>query len=132
MSRKDRSIDSREELDKVNERRIEQIIDVVEKHTRTERHLEQNLDIISPKDMRRTMEIQRDREKEIQNLKNIVSYGKHEQDDELENLTRNYSYTNNYLEEFADEMDEKTLERTKEKQRNRKDQIGSITHTRFK
>lgn len=131
MNSKEKSIDSKEELQNCNARRIDQLVDVVERHTRTERHLEQNLDISSPEDVSHALEIQRDREQEIDNLKNIIAYGEHEKNDELKNLTRNYAFTDNYLENNSETLDDKTLARTKEKQENRKDQIGNITHTKL-
>jgi len=109
-----------------NARRIDQLIDVVEKHTRTERHLEQNLGMSNIKDVKHTLKVQEDREHEIENLKNIIAYGKHDDDDEMKNLTRNYTFTDNYLDHYENRMDTATLENTREKQENRKIQIESL------
>ena len=109
-----------------DEKRIDQLINLVDKHTRTERHLEQHSDIASPESIAHSEEIQREREEEIENLKNVIAHGKHVNVDEVENLQRNYEFTNGYLESNSDSMDSKTLERTKEKQENRSEQLNNI------
>ena len=132
MNSDEKRIDSKEEAARSNERRIEQLIDVVEKHTRTERHLEQNMDITSPDDLRHTLHIQKEREEEIENLKNIIAHREHNKVNELDNLSRNYAFTNSYLENNSDKMDPESREHTEEKQENRKDQIRNITDTTVK
>lgn len=125
LSSKEKRIDSIKEFKDANARRVEQLIDVVEKHTRTERHLEQNLGVSSLDDVRHALKVQEEREREIENLKNIIAYGRHDQDD-LRNLNRNYTFASNYLDHYAARMDEDTLEKTKEKQENRKTQLDSL------
>ncbi|GEM_PF-1286422 len=115
--------DSYKEHKKSNARRIEQLIDVVEKYTRTEKHLEENLAKSTLDDVKHTLKIQEERKAEIANLKNIIAYGIHEQVDENDNLLKNYTYANNYLDHNASRMDELTLESTKEKQEHRKNQM---------
>lgn len=106
-----------------NERRVDQLIDIVDKHTRTERHLEQHSDIASLDQIKHTLEIQEDREAEISNLRNIIAHGKGSNTDDLDNVERNYEYTSKYLEDNANHMDSETLSNTIEKQENRRDQI---------
>lgn len=113
-------------LQESNENRIEQLIDLVEKHTRTERHLEQNLGQSSIDNIRHALKVQEEREKEIENLKNIIVYGKHENVSELHSLNRNYTFTNNYLSHNAARMDPETLERAQEKQEHRKGQLNVL------
>ncbi|MCM0649731.1 hypothetical protein NBE98_15300 [Clostridium swellfunianum] len=109
-----------------NAKRIDQLVNLVEKHTRTERHLEQHTDIASPEAVIHSLEIQKEREDEINNLKNIISNGKHVNVDEVENLMRNYEYTSNYLDNNADRIDDKTFKNTVEKQENRSDHFNNL------
>ncbi|WFD08906.1 hypothetical protein [Tepidibacter hydrothermalis] len=106
-----------------NAHRIDDLIDLVEKHTRTERHLEQHSDISSPEQIEHSREIQCEREHKIENLKNIIAYGQHESDSELENLQKNYHYSQGYLDHNQEHMNEEDLERATEKQEHRKDQM---------
>ncbi|SHJ95275.1 hypothetical protein [Tepidibacter formicigenes] len=112
-----------ENLGAENARRIDELIDVVEKHTRTERHLEQHSDIASPEQIEHAKKIQEDREDRMENLKNIIAYGKHSNDNELKNLEKNYHYTQGYLEHNQDHMNQEDVEKAVEKQEHRKDQM---------
>jgi len=130
-SDEEKRTDSIEEFKDANARRVEQLIDVVEKHTRTERHLEQNLGMSNIEDVKHTLKVQEEREHEIENLKNIIAYGKHEKNNELKNLSRNYSFAGNYLNHYEGRMDPTTLEKTKIKQANRKVQIETLKDNSF-
>ncbi|HSQ33813.1 MAG TPA: hypothetical protein VLM81_02860, partial [Peptostreptococcaceae bacterium] len=55
--------------EKDNSRRIDHLINLVDKHTRTERHLEQYSSISSPESLQKAKEVQQNRESEIKNLK---------------------------------------------------------------
>jgi len=127
----EKRIDSIEEYKNANARRIDQLIDVVEKHTRTERHLEQNLGMSNIHDVKHTLKVQEEREHEIENLKNIIAYGKHEGINDFKNLSRNYSFSENYLNHYEGRMDSDTLEKTKTKQENRKMQMEALKNNSF-
>jgi hypothetical protein len=120
------NFDKNKNVNAENELRINQLMNLVEKHTRTERHLEQHSDIASPESIKHSEEVQRQRESEIDNLKNVIVHGKHVNVDEVENLQRNYEFTSSYLEENADSLDSNTLRNTKEKQENREQQLKNI------
>ncbi len=107
--------------------RIEQLSNIADNYTRTERHLEQYSDISRPENLEHAKQIQEARKEEMNNLKSIIAYNKHEKQDGEKNLRRNYEYTENYLKDYSDVMDKKTLESTKQKQQHRKDQIDSLT-----
>ena len=126
LSSKEKSIDSIKELKDANARRIEQLMDVVERYTRTERHLEQNLGVSSLDDVKHVLKLQEERAEEIENLKKIIVYGKHDSVNELKNLNRNYTFASNYLDHYSARMDAETLESTQEKQENRKKQMESL------
>ena len=93
------------------------------RYVRTERHLEQNSDISDPDNLEHSERIQQERQQQMDNLKNIVAYGKHEQEDQKENLRKRLEYTDGYINHNADHMDKETLERTLEKQEHRKEQL---------
>lgn len=120
------NFDKNKDEDTQDELRMNQLMNLVEKHTRTERHLEQHSDIASPESVKHSEEIQKEREKEIENLKNVIVHGKHVNVDEYSNLQRNYEFTSNYLKENAEHLDQKTLENTKEKQENREQQMKNM------
>lgn len=120
------NFDKNKNVNAENELRINQLMNLVEKHTRTERHLEQHSDIASPESIKHSEEVQRQRENEIDNLKNVIVHGKHVNVDEVENLQRNYEFTSSYLEENSDRLDSNTLRNTKEKQENREQQLRNI------
>ncbi len=118
-----KGIDSKDELKLANERRIEELLDINNRYVRTQRHLEDNSDISDPDNLRHALKIQEERENRMENLKNIIAYGKHEEVDERENLKRNLEYTDGYLENNASRMDKETLDNTREKQAHRKEQL---------
>jgi hypothetical protein len=121
------NFDKNKNVEDQNEKRLDQLINLVDNHTRTERHLEQHSDIARPEAVLHSLDIQKEREEEIDNLKNVIVYGKHVNVDESDNLLRNYVYTDEYLENNANHMEKKTLERTKEKQEHRNDQYNIIS-----
>lgn len=106
-----------------NERRIEHLEGLVERQTRTERHLEQYSDISSPENIEHAKEIQQRRQQEVENLKDIIVNGENTNNDQLENTEKRYKYTEGYINHNADHMDKTTLEEAKEKQEHRKEQI---------
>ena len=110
-----------------NERRIDQLENLVKKETRTERHLEQNADIPrSPEVAEHINKIQQERQNEISNLKNIIVNGVHSNNDQLKNTEKRYNYTEGYLNHNADHMSKKSLESTLEKQKSRREQIDQL------
>ncbi|WP_198010623.1 hypothetical protein, partial [Thermobrachium celere] len=106
--------DGQDSLKEVNARRIDQLIDLVEKHTRTERHLEEHSNITDLDEIKYVLELQRQREEQIKHLRNLIAYGK--DDDfykrEVENIEKNLIYTEHYLDHNKHNMDEFTLQKT--------------------
>jgi len=124
--RENKELKDRSGMDQIsdeNKRRIEQLENLVEAHTRTERHLEQHSDIASEEQLERAKELQRIREEEIEKLENIIAYGENYDNDELKNVQKNYEYTQGYINHNIDHMDEENLKKTLEKQEHRKEQI---------
>lgn len=118
--------DSMDELKLANDRRIEELLKISNRYVRTQRHLEENSDIASLDQIKHSFEIQDEREARMENLKNIIAYGKHEQVDEVENLKRNMEFTGHYIQHHSDHMDEDTLQNSKTKQEHRKEQLSFI------
>lgn len=112
---------------KENEGRIDQLENLVEKETRTKRHLENTADIPSSKqNMEHVQQIQQERREEIDHLKNIIVSGEHSNNDQLENLEKRYNYTEGYLNHNADHMSKDTLDKTEERQKHRKEQMDQL------
>jgi hypothetical protein len=122
-SSREKAADSKEELKMANERRIEELMNISNRYVRTERHLEQHSDISNPDNLEHSEQIQQERLQQMDNLKNIIAYGKHEQEDDEENLRKRMEYTDGYLNHNAQHMDKETLEKTLEKQEHRKEQM---------
>lgn len=122
--RHNQQLESKKAFQEENARRIDQLIDLVELHTRTERHLEQHSDISTLDNLRHALKVQEEREEEIKNLRNIIAYGKHGNENEVENIMKNYIFTDRYLQHHADHMDGETLDCTVEKQEHRRDQLN--------
>lgn len=129
MNRKDeetKAADSMEELKQTNERRIEELLKINNRYVRTERHLEENSDIASLDQLKHSFEIQGEREARMENLKNIIAYGVHEQVDEVGNLKQSIEYTDHYLQHHSGHMNPELLQCTTEKQEHRKDQLKRL------
>lgn len=126
-SSKDKAIDSKEELKMANERRIDELLNINNRYVRTERHLEQHSEIADPDNVENSEKIQNERLRQMENLKNIIAYGEHEQEDQVDNLKRNLEYTDGYINHNANNMDKETLEKTLEKQEQRKEQLDFLS-----
>lgn len=109
-----------------NERRVDHLVNLVERETRTERHLEQNSDISDPDNIEHAKRVQQQRKEEIDNLKNIIVNGEHSNNNQAKNLEKRIEYTDGYLKHNADHMNKETLRSTVEKQEHRKDQLNSL------
>lgn len=106
-----------------NERRIEHLENLVERRTRTKRHLEQYSNISSPDNIDHANRIQNKREEEIENLKEKIVYGDKASNDQEKNVEKRYRYTQGYLDNNSENMDLETLKNTEEKQEHRKEQM---------
>lgn len=110
-----------------NERRIDHLVNLVEKQTRTERHLEEHSDISSSEEnLEHARQLQEERQCEIDNLKNIIANGENVNNDYLGNTEKRFCYTEGYLNHNADHMDGKSYQNAKEKQEHRKEQMDQL------
>ncbi len=111
-----------------NERRIEHIENLVEKKTRTERHLEEHSDISrSPQNIQHAKEIQRERQGEIDHLKEKVAYGDSINNKQKENTEKRLLFAEGYLNHNAEHMNQQDFENAKAKQERRKEQLDSLS-----
>ena len=110
-----------------NERRLEHMENLVEKQTRTERHLEEHSDISHSKaNMEHVKELQQDRQKEIDHLKDKIVHGDNVSNDYKENTEKRFLYTEGYLNHNADHMDQNSFDNAKAKQEHRKEQLDNF------
>lgn len=116
-----------ENFDK-KDRQIENLENLVENHTRTQRHLEQYSDIGSKEKKEHARKIQKVREEQIEKLEDNIKGkdGNNTPEEQLENLKEKYESTQNYIGNNADSMDGQMLENLNNKQENRKDQIDFL------
>lgn len=110
------------------DRQLENLENLVEKHTRTQRHLEQYSEIGDPENKENARKIQTIRESEIENLESKI---KDEDkfispEEHLKNLKENYENTQGYIENNKDSMDEQMLKNLQEKQEHREEQINFL------
>ena len=107
------------------ERQVENLVNLVEKHTRTERHLEQYSHIGSKEKAREKQDV---REKEIEKLKNKITSNNNESKvEQVQNLADNYRGAQIYMEENYEKMSEEKVKNMENKQQHRKEQIESLS-----
>ena len=110
-----------------NERRVDHLVNLVEKQTRTERHLEEHSDISkSPENIEHAKQINEDRQNEIDNLKNILAHGENYNNDYKENTEKRFLYSEGYLNHNAQHMDDRSFKNAKAKQEHRKEQMDQL------
>lgn len=125
--RKRNAEDSREDLKKTNERRIEELLNINNKYVRTQRHLEQYKDIATLEQLEHAFEIQKDREERMENLKNLIANNDTQSREEnIEALEKRITYTGGYIENNSSKMDQVSLENARKKQEHRKQQLENL------
>ena len=112
------------------ERQLENLENLVENHTRTERHLEQYSHIGSKENKEIAREKQDIRERQILELENkILGLDSNEIPEvQLENLKERYTSIQGYLENNKDKMPQDVLEQLEEKQKHRLEQISNLEY----
>lgn len=121
------SNDRRDDKSLERERRVDHLINLVERQTRTERHLEEHSDISrSPENIEHARQVNEGRQEEIENLKNIIVHGENYHNNHKENTEKRLLYTEGYLNHNADHMDEESFRNAKIKQEHRKEQLDQM------
>jgi len=112
------------------ERQLENLENLVENHTRTERHLEQYSHIGDRNKKDNAREKQDIREKQILELENkILGLDSNEIPEvQLENLKERYESVQGYIENNRDKISEEDLKQLEEKQANRRQQIANLEY----
>lgn len=110
------------------DRQIENLENLVERHTRTQRHLEQYSEIGSHENKENAREIQKIREEQIKELESkLKDEDKYISPEEhLENLKENYRNTQGYIENNKESVDQQMLDNLLEKQQHREEQIDFL------
>lgn len=113
---------------KKKDRQLDNLINLVENHTRTERHLEQYSHIGDKENKNHARKIQDVREDEIEDLKNKLDGNDDIQtkEQQLENLEQKYESTEGYIKNNKDTMNKQMLENIENKQEKRKIQINNL------
>jgi len=112
------------------ERQLENLENLVENHTRTERHLEQYSHIGDKDNKENAREKQDIREKQILELENkILGLDSNEIPEvQLENLKERYESVQGYIENNREKLSEEDLKQLEEKQANRREQIANLEY----
>lgn len=121
------SIDNKEAKGIEDEKRVEHLINLVEKKTRTQRHLEEHSDIAhSQENIEHAKKVNEERQNQIDNLKNILSYGENYNNDQKANTQKRLLYSEGYLNNNAAHMDDESFNNAKIKQEHRKEQLDQL------
>ena len=113
---------------KKKDRQLDNLINLVENHTRTERHLEQYSHIGNKDNKDHAREIQEVREEEIDDLRNKLDGSDDIQtkEEQLENLEQKYESTKGYINKNKNTINKQKLEKMKNKQEQRRIQIDNL------
>ena len=117
--------EDRNKIEKAN--RLEALENMVENHTRTERHLEQYSNISSLEKYSESIIKQSEREGNIEILESKILSGGQKQSNELDGLQKNYALAKGYMENNRDHMDYESLKNMQVKQQNRRDEINELS-----
>ena len=109
------------------DRQLDNLINLVENHTRTKRYLEQYSHIGNPENKENARKIQDIREEQIEDLKEkIKGNDKQTREEQLENVIEKYINTAGYIRNNEDNMSEEQLNNMEKKQDNREIQIENL------
>lgn len=117
---------------KINQ--LENLENLVENHTRTERHLEQYSHIGNRDNIENSRYKQEDREDQIEDLKNkIIGENQNEsKEEQAQNIVKNYISTDKYIENNFDNIPADALNNLNKKQHNRRIQLENLEENQRK
>lgn len=110
------------------DRQIDNLINLVENHTRTERHLEQYSHFGDKENKEHARNIQNIREEQIDDLRNKLN-GKGDiqtNEEQIENLEQRYENTDGYLQNNKNNMNAQDLQNLENKQERRRIQLDNL------
>lgn len=107
---------------------LENLENLVENHTRTERHLEQYSHIGDRDNVENARYKQEEREEQIEELKNGILDEKENQtkEEQAQNIVENYITTDRYIENNFDNIPAENLNNLNKKQHNRRIQLENL------
>lgn len=110
------------------DKQLDNLINLVEKHTRTKRHLEQYSHIGNPENKENARRIQDVREEQIEDLKDkIIGINDVQtKEKQLENVIEKYINAQGYIRNNEENMSEEQLNNMEKKQDNREIQIENL------
>ena len=110
------------------ERQLEDLVNTVERHTRTERHLEQYSNIGNQYYKDQARKKQSVREKQIVDLKDNIleNTDKLSNQEQFENLVDNYEASEGYMRNNFNSMDSEQMKNMEKKQQNRRIQMQNM------
>lgn len=110
------------------DRQLNNLIHLVENHTRTQRHLEQYSHIGDPNNKEHARKIQKIREEEMNDLCDKLNGNADIQtkEEQIENLKQKYESTQEYLHHNKEDMDTEMLQNLQQKQEKRKIQLNQL------
>ena len=113
---------------KKKDRQLDNLINLVENHTRTKRHLEQYSHIGNEQNKEHAREIQGIREEQIGDLREKLNGNGDIQtrEEQVENLEQRYVSTQGYINNNRDNMNEQMLRNLEEKQEKRRIQLDNL------
>lgn len=113
---------------KKKDRQIDNLINLVENHTRTERHLEQYSHIGNQENKDHAREIQEIREEQIEDLREKLNGTGDIQtrEEQIENLEKRYELTQGYIKNNKEEMNKEMLQNLELKQEKRRIQLDNL------
>lgn len=110
------------------DRQLDNLINLVENHTRTKRHLEQYSHIGNPENKENARKIQDIREEQIDDLKEKIKgvENKQTREEQLENVIERYVNTAGYIHNNKENLSDEQLNNMEKKQDNREIQIENL------
>jgi len=108
------------------ENQVDNLMNLVERHTRTERHLEQYSEIGSKGNKQRAREKQDIREDEMNNLKSKLVNENETKAEQYENLAENYQRAQSYMEDNYENISPERLQNMQTRQTNRREQMENL------
>lgn len=109
------------------ENQVDNLMNLVERHTRTERHLEQYSEIGNKENKDRAREKQNIREEEMNNLKSKIVNENETKAEQYQNLAENYKRAQSYMEDNYENISEERLQNMQNRQNNRREQIENLS-----
>ena len=112
------------------DKQLDNLINLVENHTRTKRHLEQYSHIGRKENKENARDKQKVREEQINTLKNHIIGNNSDKlsiEEQVENITDNFQKTNEYLNNNYKNMSQNDINNMAEKQRHRLEQLSNLS-----